>query len=470
MSNMRTTKRRAFLSLSYRIPLIFVLCGVIIMVSIMPILYLQFKKRMISEYSGMAKGVTDLMKIEIDAARIDEYIDRNYDMPEYSKIRDRFYALKDSYPGVKYMYVYQMVPEGGRVIFNLGFEDYTADAMPGSVVKVDEAFLPYMDDLCEGREVPVITDRTNKGYLLTYMRPVLNEDGEYQCHVGASFSLDKLNEENTQFIITILWIFAVGVGVLLYINILVIRRLITIPLNKIARCARGFTYETEEDRRASLESLEKLNVKSRNEIGELYNEIVSVFKDCIYYMTNLSKAKQDIHAKDVRIGEISETAFKDPLTSVGNKASYNRMVEALTQSIKEGNAQFAIVMSDINNLKYINDTYGHKAGDLYIKGCCTVLCSIYKHSPVFRIGGDEFVVVLRNEDYAARLLRMTEVTEAYKGSYGRRDKEPWELYSASVGMAEYENGDDSVEQVLKRADEKMYQNKEIHREKYGRYR
>lgn len=43
-------------------------------------------------------------------------------------------------------------------------------------------------------------------------------------------------------------------------------------------------------------------------------------------------------------------------------------------------------------LDCLNDTYGHTAGDNYIKGCCKVICQIYKHSPVFRIGGDEFKI------------------------------------------------------------------------------
>ena len=196
----------------------------------------------------------------------------------------------------------------------------------------------------------------------------------------------------------------------------------------------------------------------------------SVMKESLYYMTNLSRAKSNIQEQEEKLDQISETAYKDALTRVGNQAAYNKLIDILTQEIADQTAKFAIVMVDLNNLKYVNDKYGHKYGDVYIKGCCNIICNIYKRSPVFRVGGDEFVVVLRNEDYMSRLLRMTQITEAFMGAYGQLDKDPWERYSASVGMAEFTENDSSVDQVVKRADKAMYENKEKFKAKYGSYR
>jgi len=56
--------------------------------------------------------------------------------------------------------------------------------------------------------------------------------------------------------------------------------------------------------------------------------------------------------------------------------------------------EFGVIGCDVNGLKKINDTLGHKAGDEYICAACKMLCEYFKHSPVFRIGGDEFVVIL----------------------------------------------------------------------------
>lgn len=56
-------------------------------------------------------------------------------------------------------------------------------------------------------------------------------------------------------------------------------------------------------------------------------------------------------------------------------------------------------MIDLNYLKLINDNFGHDKGNIAIKKICNIVCVTFKHSPVFRIGGDEFVVILENEDY-----------------------------------------------------------------------
>ena len=60
---------------------------------------------------------------------------------------------------------------------------------------------------------------------------------------------------------------------------------------------------------------------------------------------------------------------------------------------------FAVAVFDINDLKQVNDLYGHQAGDKYIKDGCAIICNTFKHSPVFRIGGDEFAVVIQGSDY-----------------------------------------------------------------------
>ena len=98
-----------------------------------------------------------------------------------------------------------------------------------------------------------------------------------------------------------------------------------------------------------------------------------------------------------------ELSSLDSLTGVKSRIVYDRKIIEIDEILKinKNLIHFAICECDLNNLKQINDTYGHEAGDLYIKRCCKVICSFFKYSPVFRIGGDEFVVLLQNEDYEA---------------------------------------------------------------------
>ena len=157
---------------------------------------------------------------------------------------------------------------------------------------------------------------------------------------------------------------------------------------------------------------------------------------------------------------MSDIARKDELTHVGNKVSYRDYVDHLQRTIEDGSAEFGIVMADVNLLKKVNDTYGHVKGDIYLQTCCGILCDVYQHSPVFRIGGDEFVVILTNRDYANRNILMMEVKTRLLDSQNAPDAEPWTSASIALGMAVYTpDTDTQVQQVVHRADNEMYADK-----------
>ena len=92
----------------------------------------------------------------------------------------------------------------------------------------------------------------------------------------------------------------------------------------------------------------------------------------------------------------------DGLTGVKNKAAYLNAEAELNDEIKlGGQPEFAVVVADLNGLKEINDQHGHQTGDNFLKAGCRAICDIFDHSPVFRVGGDEFAVIVRGRDYEA---------------------------------------------------------------------
>ena len=127
-------------------------------------------------------------------------------------------------------------------------------------------------------------------------------------------------------------------------------------------------------------------------------------------------------------------------------------------------------MVDMNNLKQINDEHGHKACDAYIKGCCRMICDLFKHSPVFRIGGDEFVVILDGRDYDNRMALVKALKTGFAESYEQEDAEPWMRFSAAVGIAEYSSDNNTFELMFKRADKSMYDAKKKFKSQHSSYR
>ena len=166
------------------------------------------------------------------------------------------------------------------------------------------------------------------------------------------------------------------------------------------------------------------------------------------------KEKQALKA----LNKEKELARRDELTGVKNKTAYTELEQSVQTNMDNGMdyLTFAILVCDANDLKMINDNEGHVAGDEYIKASAKLLCDIFSHSPVFRVGGDEFVVFLRGGDYMARQEHIEKLKdEALKNQstgYGP---------VLAAGMAEYEPEMDSlVSEIFDRADKEMYKNKQ----------
>ncbi len=144
----------------------------------------------------------------------------------------------------------------------------------------------------------------------------------------------------------------------------------------------------------------------------------------------------------------------DELTGVKNKHAYIDAEKHINQMIVEGNVTpFALVMLDLYRLREINDAKGHIAGDEFLKQGCKIICDVFQHSPVYRIGGDEFVVIVTGRDYDQIDVLMDLLRKKNNANRARGG------IVIAGGVARY-NNDSSMEALFKRADEIMYRNKE----------
>ena len=153
--------------------------------------------------------------------------------------------------------------------------------------------------------------------------------------------------------------------------------------------------------------------------------------------------------------QATELASRDPITGVKSKRVFVEAEHAWDERIMSGETSpFAVAFFDLNGLKTINDTFGHAAGDAYIKSGCAHICTTFQHSPVYRVGGDEFAAILTGQDYENR----AELKARFRAENGARHF-PDEAVTA-CGMSDYIPGEDSrFQDVLERADGDMYEDK-----------
>lgn len=170
---------------------------------------------------------------------------------------------------------------------------------------------------------------------------------------------------------------------------------------------------------------------------------------------NIDAAKRREMAFREALGNAIDLANRDGLTSVRNKHAYTNYENEMNEKIAENiNPDFAVAIFDINGLKDINDELGHIAGDEYIKSACEMICGIFKHSPVFRIGGDEFAVLLTGSDYNERYTLMNDIENSVRNNHEHH------LVTIAGGMSEFNPAHDTVVQdAFARADSIMYENK-----------
>ena len=167
----------------------------------------------------------------------------------------------------------------------------------------------------------------------------------------------------------------------------------------------------------------------------------------------------EIFAKQ-RAAELGELVIKDSLTGIRNKTGYDKEIRKIEWEMASGLKELGVAMIDLNFLKRINDTYGHDKGDVAIISLSRIVCHIFEHSPVFRIGGDEFVVILKGHDLEFIDDLVIEFKRQIKALQDDSNFEYWEKTSAAIGYAIYNPEiDSSYENIFKRADNEMYKNK-----------
>ena len=178
--------------------------------------------------------------------------------------------------------------------------------------------------------------------------------------------------------------------------------------------------------------------------------LMIVFAVVILFMVYSLMAKRQREFERVQ-----DMAYKDAMTGIGNNRAFQKMELTINREITEGFiSAFAVAVCDLNGLKAVNDTLGHAKGDEFICQGCSIICDVFAHSPVFRTGGDEFVVVLRGRDYENRNILM----EAIQQNNRYNEKNGGAVIA--VGMSDFIPGEDTtVDMVFARADSAMYQNK-----------
>ena len=297
---------------------------------------------------------------------------------------------------------------------------------------------------------PNITNTPEYGWIICTGMPIFDDQNNVVALATLDIYMNTIVEQERRFLVYSSVAFLVVTVIFCLIIIWLVNRHIVKPINKLSNAAWQYA--------ANRKIFSELNIRRDDEIGILADSMVRMESDINGYIVNLEKTTKDLISAREHAEQLDRVANVDSMTKVFNKRAF--ALDA--QRLNESDHPFCIVMIDMNNLKTINDTYGHEKGDVSIKTLTQAVCLAFPHSAIYRVGGDEFIAILEDDDFEARKELIRLLNEVFRKNLENDALPPWERVTAAVGSADFVPGSgDHVGSLLQKADEAMYERKKL---------
>ncbi len=433
--------------------------------------FFVYEHDMLHRYHAYTADVLNYVARSIDGDDLQQCMQTGAKSEKYNALQTLTNDLKETHK-LEFLYIIQPISENppdnmmdvlaaytqaGKEAGTDGLTDlgnYTADFYPPEVARQYIARMDY------DPTVTFFQNDTEFGNIYTAIRPIFNSSGEPIAVLCADVLIDEIDAGRIRFI-ALSSIMAMLTGIILSIGMSywLIRR-VAGPIQRISSSASAFAKKSHGRRDLEVMSFNDPNIHTHDEIEDLAKALASMCDDMKAYVKELITADRRVGTLEAKVIRMDHLAYTDALTGAGNKAAYEKYTASLNGDIQAGKAKFAMIMVDLNYLKRINDTYGHDQGNQYIKNLYTLLWHYFNADMIFRIGGDEFVVLLQGN----RTDRVFELVKSVKRDMALTMSNPntGSAYriSAAIGIAVYSPvRHANVNDVFKEADRNMYMDK-----------
>ncbi|WP_029674979.1 GGDEF domain-containing protein [Butyrivibrio sp. VCB2006] len=454
-------KRSIFI---FTLVFITLLCVVLSVVS-----YKAYTNSLYKSYDKRMLDIINYVDTHIDIEDLSECVETKVESEKFKVLFAFMDSIMEDFD-IHYLYIIAPAYENGSpVIMNVISADtaYGRETDPDGyylglilegVYDIENAQL-YLD-MMEKDDISYFKNFSSWGYDYTALQPLINSKGEHFAGLCVDIEVDDVQRAIRNYtIINIVLIVFLG-GMFITLFLIWMNQNVMEPISKLEKAVVSFAKRSHDQSNPDLLKFEDPHIHTHNEVESLSDAVNQMSEDMQTYVKNILDAEGKVEDMKNQVTQMDVVAHQDALTHVKNKAWYDKVQERVNEDIANGKARFGIIMADLNNLKKINDNYGHEHGNDYIFGACHQICLIFDHSPVFRIGGDEFVVLLENKDYENRKELISQMKSAFELSSKDESKEPWGRYSTAIGVAIYDSASDKcMNDVFKRADENMYKDK-----------
>ena len=188
----------------------------------------------------------------------------------------------------------------------------------------------------------------------------------------------------------------------------------------------------------------------------LFSSFVMIFSMIFYSAIYIFSSEIEVHGLERENEQLSADAKEDLLTKLLNRRGFMPLVESLMKD--EKGEVFCIAFLDIDNFKRINDTNGHDCGDEVLRHITRIIRKEMHGCSICRWGGEEIIILMRGYGIISAKERLEALRKAIEGSptvfFNKRIP-----VTITIGLEEYKDTYNEAEEIIKRADERMYYGK-----------
>lgn len=416
--------------LSFKITLVIAILVCVMDISFIVINYTNYMNVNDDYTDSLATTVGNTCRLVVEGDSVTDYLSSRHRDTRYYEVWNKLIDYCNTNENIVRISVADFTGMGAQYVYDT---DLTSDgAFLGDIRPYDAIQELVKEDLMACKELEPL----NYGGRSDYYIPLNSSYNIPVAYVIVGISTENVRMEQLlylAYIVSVVTVITVGFGAFL---IWFMRRSVIKPLNAMSKAASSYSVETLQTGKES--PISRMNIRTEDELERLCE--------------SMKKMERDIISSTSQLAIADWNSNHDSMTQLYNKRHYEEVVKEL-----EDREDVGVVYLDIDNLKKMNDTFGHEKGDeVIIKAANFIRKYTQPGFSSCRIGGDEFVILIRgcSESTLNTLIRVMR-----EDDMGNLSDTNAEFYCRlAIGGAFRKEGEELVD-TIKRADEEMYKNK-----------
>ena len=313
--------------------------------------YSLYRETTIQDHTEFAKGIVKYQKDCIDPDMVETYLLLKRAAPGYKETEEQLRLTFISSENIQFMYVYQIKEDGCHVVFDMDTQEVKANE-PGVVISYPDDIEKHLDDFLAGREVePTVSNDNRFGWVLSIYEPIYDSNGKCVCYSCVDISMSKMQDLMRAYLAKQISLFLGIVIMVLCLAVWLSDYHIIFPLNSMSHGASTFAFKSTEERDESVERIKSLQIRTGDEIENLYAAYAHTTEESMRYLTESRRKTQQINKLQggllMVLADVIESRDKCTGDHIRKTAEYSRVI---LEKLKE-QGEFPEILTD----EYINN-------------------------------------------------------------------------------------------------------------------